>query len=175
MSASTAVPRARGRVQHASQPAKPSRQLRPSKKSRKQRSSDSNLGPRESFIGVDFSKLAIAPRSRTWLPLLVVALAVALGIAALRIDLIRTRYALMDTMQKEQALIEAQRALIVEKLTLRDPSALSALAEKRGYRPAEIIRTLIDPMPMDANPARGLPNVASGPPMITPLRTAETP
>ena len=105
----------------------------------------------------------MAPKSRTWLPLLVLALSVALGISALRIDLIRTRYALMDTMKQEQALIEKQHALIVDKLTLRDPSVLAALAERRGYRPAEVIRTLIDPMPMEVNPAQGLPHVASGP------------
>ena len=173
MSASTAIPRTRGRVQHAPKPTTPSKPSKPSKESRKKRSSDSNPETGGSFIGVDFSKLATAPRSRTWLPLLVVALAVALGISALRIDLIRTRYALMDTMKKEQALIEAQHALIVDKLTLRDPSVLAALAEKRGYRPAEVMRTLIDPMPMDTNPAQGLPNVASGPPMIARSLPAE--
>ena len=161
MSASTIDPRTSGVVRRASSGSGKPRSARDENRNDSRDRDDSQSGER--FIGVDFSKFAMAPKSRTWLPLLVLALSVALGISALRIDLIRTRYALMDTMKQEQALIEKQHALIVDKLTLRDPSILAALAERRGYRPAEVIRTLIDPMPMEVNPAQGLPHVASGP------------
>ncbi|MCR9097546.1 MAG: hypothetical protein NXI30_25290 [bacterium] len=102
---------------------------------------------RRSWIGVDLAKVPLAPRSRTLVPLIAVALVAALGVAALRIDLIRTRYALAANLEQEQTLLEDQRALIVRLRGLRDPSVLAALAQERGYRPAERVIALADPMP----------------------------
>jgi len=102
---------------------------------------------RRSWIGVDLARFQGAPRSRTLVPLIALALVVALGVAALRIDLIRTRYAVAASLDQEQTLIEEQRALIVRLRALRDPSVLAALARKRGYRPAERVIVLADPMP----------------------------
>lgn len=102
---------------------------------------------RSTWIGVDLAGVSLAPRSRTFVPLIAVALVAALGISALRIDLIRTRYALAENLDQEQALIEDQRALIVRLRGLRDPSVLAALAQERGYRPAERVIALEDPMP----------------------------
>jgi len=87
---------------------------------------------RGSWIGVDLARVSLAPRSRTFVPLIAVALVAALGIAALRIDLIRTRYALAANLEQEQALIEEQRALIVRLRGLRDPSVLAALARRNA-------------------------------------------
>ena len=58
------------------------------------------------WIGNDLAHWVQPPRSRTFLPLLILALLVALAIAALRIDLIRTRYALAEAMKTEERLME---------------------------------------------------------------------
>lgn len=102
---------------------------------------------RSTWIGVDLARVSLAPRSRTFVPLIVVALVAALGVSALRIDLIRTRYALAENLGQEKALLEDQRALIVRLRGLRDPSLLAGLARERGYRLAERVITLEDPMP----------------------------
>ncbi|GEM_PF-1931703 len=102
---------------------------------------------RHTWIGVDLARFRGAPRSRTLVPLVALALVVALCVASLRIDLIRTRYAVAASLGQEQALIEEQRALIVRLRALRDPSVLAALARERGYRPAERVIALVDPMP----------------------------
>ena len=75
MSASTSIDRTR----------------RPSEMNRVGR--EQNHRPREkrAWIGVDFANFATNQPSRALLPLLVLALIVALGVASLRIDLIRTR------------------------------------------------------------------------------------
>lgn len=119
---------------------------------------------RGSWIGVDLARVSLAPRSQTFVPLIAVALVAALGIAALRIDLIRTRYALAANLAQEQALIEDQRALIVRLRGLRDPSVLAALARARGYRPAERVIALVDPMPgpMRATDPTGALSAARG-------------
>ena len=139
---------------------------------------------RRSWIGVDLAKVSFAPRSRTFVPLIAVALLAALGVAALRIDLIRTRYALAANLEQEQSLLEEQRALIVTLRGLRDPSVLAALAQERGFRPAERVIALSDPMPgpitttgpagplpdargfaaLEPRSADSLPAVSSGPP-----------
>ncbi len=121
------------------------------------------------WIGVDFANFATRPPSRALLPLLVFALIVALAVASLRIDLIRTRYALAAAMEDEQKLIEEQHALIVAKRKGRDPITLAVLAHERGFRPASFQRSMADPMP-SANATRSgldiptLPSVSSGPP-----------
>ena len=72
-------------------------------------------------------------------------------------------------MEDEQKLIEEQHTLIVEKLQGRDPIALAVLARERGFRPAKIVRSVTDPMPLAGSTLSGLeifalPAVASGPP-----------
>lgn len=124
---------------------------------------------RADWVGVDLSDFATRQPSRALLPLLVVALVAALGVASLRIDLIRTRYALATAMETEQQLIEEQHALIVEKLQGRDPVELAVLAAERGFRPAVASLSLPDPMPSLGTrrfglDGPGLPRVAAGPP-----------
>jgi hypothetical protein len=86
----------------------------------------------------------------------VVALLVALGVASLRIDLIRTRYALAAAIAEEKELIKEQRALIVRKRTLRDPVALAVMARERGFRAADSVHRVWDPMPPAATAPRHL-------------------
>ena len=102
------------------------------------------------------------------LPLLVLALVAALGVASLRIDLIRTRYALAAAMDEEKRLIEEQHALIVQKLQGRDPVELAVLAKQRGFRPTAPSLSLADPLP--STKAR-----AFGPETISPPAVAAAP
>ena len=65
---------------------------------------------RDGWIGVDFAHLVTPPSSRSWVPLVALALLAALGVSALRIDLIRTRYALAETMATEKSMIHCTPA-----------------------------------------------------------------
>ena len=111
------------------------------------------------WVGFDFSEANDPRRARSLVPLLLVALIVALGIAALRIDLIRTRYAVAAAATAENALIEEQRALTARKRELRDPTVLAVKARERGFRPPAHAFSLPDPIVA----AEGLPSVAAGP------------
>lgn len=102
--------------------------------------------PRErQWVGVDFSGVRDGRPARRLLPLLVFALIAALGVVALRIDLIRTRYAMAAVLAEENTLIEQQRGLIVRRRQLRDPVELAVLARERGFRPLAGVLTLPDP------------------------------
>jgi len=113
------------------------------------RVSDSRLA--RNWIGVDFSGEDEARPARRLLPLLVLALVVALGVSALRIDLIRTRYAMASVLAEEKALIEEQRSLIVKRRQLRDPVELATLARERGFRPLSAGFSLPDPFAPSSN------------------------
>jgi hypothetical protein len=124
------------------------------------------------WIGVDFAGQDGSRSARKLLPLLVLALVTALGIAALRIDLIRIRYAMASAVNEETALREEQRNLIVRRRQLRDPTLLDIQARARGFRPATSVVVLDEPT--HARPHHNrvifekdlseLPSVASGPP-----------
>lgn len=137
---------------------------------------------RPGWIGVDFARLTSAPPTRTFVPLVVIALLAALGVASLRIDLIRTRYALAANLEEEQRLTETRRALLVRLRGLRDPATLAALAEARGFRPADHVLSVADPMPSAAEALpferlaaiADLPNVSAGPPPSAPVPPAST-
>jgi len=126
-------------------------------------------GRKRNMIGVDFANFGTRQPSKALLPLLVLSLVVALGVASLRIDLIRTRYALAAAMADEKRLIEEQHELIVEKLQGRDPVELAVLARERGFRPANAARSMTDPMPLSHAMTSGLeafslPRVSAAPP-----------
>lgn len=97
------------------------------------------------WIGVDFSGEREVSHSRVWIPLLAMALAAALTVVALRIDLIRTRYALAAALGEEQTLLEEQRALVVRKRELLDPMSLSIEARRRGFGPPAHVFSLPEP------------------------------
>lgn len=100
---------------------------------------------RQAWIGIDVSKDAVRPAPRGLYPLLAVAVVAALAIAAVRIDLLRTRYAVAAVLERENELIEEQRQLIVRRRQLRDPVALAVQARERGFRPPAQVVTLPDP------------------------------
>ncbi len=125
------------------------------------RSGDDVLGDdAQSWIGLDFAERGDPRRTGTLVPLLILALVAALGVAALRIDLIRTRYALAAANEAEQALMEEQRALIARRRQLRDPTALAVEARERGFLPPGRVFSLPDPGEGTPPP----PAVAAGPP-----------
>jgi hypothetical protein len=80
-------------------------------------------------------------RLRRQLPaLLVGGLLAALALAALRVDLIRVRYALGEAMKEEQTLLDERARLIADVRELRDPSRLAELAARMGFeRPERVI------------------------------------
>lgn len=109
------------------------------------------------WVGLDFSGPRPARRTRGMIPLLLIASVVALGVAALRIDLIRIRYAMAEVTEAEDRLREERRQLIARKRQLRDPVALAELARVRGFRAPSVSLTLPDPAaaaPVAASPER---------------------
>jgi len=102
--------------------------------------------PRREWIGVDFAGRRSPTRSHVLIPLLMIAIVAALGVAALRIDLIRIRYAMAAKMAQENALLEEQRALIVRKRERLDPVELAIQARARGFGPPAHVFTLPDPV-----------------------------
>ncbi len=84
------------------------------------------------LIGRDLAKMRVlTPRRRRVAPLALLGiLLAALGLAALRIDLIRVRYGLVEAVREEKGLLEARRVLRARLGTLRDPTRLARLAAK---------------------------------------------
>lgn len=122
-----------------------------------------------SWIGIDFSGEEGPRRAKRLVPLLVVALIAALGVAALRIELIRTRYAVAAVMDEETALIEEHRSLIIRRRQLRDPVELAKKARTRGFRPVAVALSLPDPGmtgAADRHASADLPSVAAAPPTV---------
>ena len=99
------------------------------------------------LVGRDLARVRMAHprRSRARVALLLGALCAGMSLAALRVDILRLRYALADSIEAEKALLENQRVWTAREQTLRDPSRLAELARERGFsRPREVIdlRTL---------------------------------
>ena len=115
--------------------------------------------PQRRWIGLDFSGANDPRRAKSLVPLLLLAAITALGVAALRIDLIRTRYAVAAATESESTLIEEQRALTARKRQLRDPMVLAVEARERGFRPPAHVFSLPDPSAALPMP----PDVAAGP------------
>lgn len=109
---------------------------------------------RGGWIGVDLVGQDGSQHARRLLPLLLFALIAALGIAALRIDLIKIRYAMASVVEQEAALLEEQRNLIVRRRQLRDPISLAVQARARGFRPATQIIVLREPTNQSAEANR---------------------
>lgn len=107
------------------------------------RSSNPNRDRRAAeIVGRDLARLRRArpraPRSPgLWL---IAALIAGLGLAALRIDNLRLRYALAEAVATEQSLLEEQSVWTARKASLADPTRLAELAKERGFvRPTEVI------------------------------------
>ena len=91
------------------------------------------------LVGRDFARVRAGGRLSTrrivWL--VGVAFACALGLAALRIDILRVRYALGEAIREEKALVQQQRQQIAVLEGLRNPSRLVEVAQRLGFAPPE--------------------------------------
>lgn len=87
-------------------------------------------------------------RRNQWLLALVAAsVACCLGLVALRVEILRTRYELARLAEEEAGLLEARSALLVEVRELRHPERLARLAARRGFKPSERVIHLAEPAP----------------------------
>lgn len=108
-----------------------------------------------SWVGRDLARLR---RTRTPLParvvggLVLTGLLCALGLAALRIDILRARYALAEAIREEKALQEDQRRWTAAVETLRDPARLAELARQRGFERPERVVELREPAATGSRP-----------------------
>ena len=94
------------------------------------------------LIGRDLARMRVlTPRRRRFAPIALLGmLLVALGLAALRIDLIRVRYGLAEDVREEKSLLEEHRALRARLGTLRDPTRLARLAADLNLaRPERVV------------------------------------
>jgi hypothetical protein len=74
------------------------------------------------------------------LPLLALAVIVLLSLAFLRVSILRTRYALGATLQRETELRARERSAAVDARVARDPHKLRELAARQGFaRPERVI------------------------------------
>ncbi len=108
------------------------------------------------LVGRDITTASALPRAmRRIAPAsITIAVVAALGVAALRVDLIRVRYGLADAVRHERSLLEKRRVVLAEVRALREPSRLAKLARKRGFVRPERIRTLT---PTTAEPTSTVP------------------
>ena len=93
------------------------------------------------LVGRTLARGREMPRSarRAATLLLATALIAALGVAALRIDLIRVRYGLASAVREEKALLQERREAVARVRALRDPTRLQKIARERGFvRPSRI-------------------------------------
>ena len=107
------------------------------------------------LVGRDFARARAStgrPSTRRIAALVAVAFACALGLAALRIDILRVRYALGAALREEKALVQQQRQQTAALEALRHPSRLVELAEKRGFAPPRRVIDLRRQPPVATEP-----------------------
>jgi len=106
------------------------------------------------LIGLDVANQPSRLRRHQFAPALIAALVCALFLVALRVDLIRMRYAMAQTLAQEQELFESQRTLTVKMRQQRDPARIAQQARELGFiRPERIID-----LPADTGSAAQLAN-----------------
>jgi hypothetical protein len=94
------------------------------------------------LVGRDLARMPLrAGVRRRILPVVLAsALISALGLAVLRIELIRLRYDLAAAMKSEKQLLDERMLRTAEVRRLRDPARLARLAAERGFvRPDRVI------------------------------------
>ncbi|HKA14263.1 MAG TPA: hypothetical protein VKH41_04535 [Myxococcota bacterium] len=91
------------------------------------------------LVGRDFARVRATGRlsTRRIASLVGVAFACALALAALRIDILRVRYALGEAIREEKALVQQQRQQTAALEGLRHPSRLVEFAQRSGFAPPE--------------------------------------
>lgn len=130
------------------------------------RSSARASRPQIGLIGLDVSRAPSRLRGASWLPVAAAALAGALFLAGLRMDVIRMRLALAESFEQELRLEQEQRELTVEMRRRRDPAELARQAAALGFRRAE---RMID---LDTPAMRPAPPTGTEPPSDAPLELA---
>jgi len=107
------------------------------------------------LIGRDLARARSAARPRRSLSaaLLIGALAAGLSLVALRVDILRLRYALAEALEQEKTLLEERRAATARLESLRDPARLASLAQARGLaRAARVVDLAPAAQAMEAKP-----------------------
>jgi hypothetical protein len=102
----------------------------------------------QQWVGRDVARATrrAGRRRRLSAALLLGALAAALSLAALRVDILRLRYALADALAQEKALLETRRVATAQIERLRDPARLAKLASARGLaRSSHVVE--LSPLP----------------------------
>jgi len=99
------------------------------------------------FVRARTSTARLSTRRIAWL--VGIGFACALALAALRIDILRTRYALGAAIREEKALVQQQRQQTATLEALRHPSRLVELAEKSGFAPPRHVIDLREAHPVD--------------------------
>jgi hypothetical protein len=92
------------------------------------------------LVGRDFARvrrMRARLRTREIMWVLGTAFACALALAALRIDILRVRYALGEAIRQEKALVQQHRQQTAALEALRHPSRLVDVARQRGLAPPE--------------------------------------
>lgn len=107
---------------------------------------------RRDLVGRDLAEPPRRARRRSGLrlPLALGAIAAALLLVTLRVEILRLRYALAEVASQEEELRESTRRAMVEVRQLRDPARLRRLAEQRGFKRPERVYTV--PLPAAAPP-----------------------
>jgi hypothetical protein len=110
------------------------------------------------LVGRDFARVranAGRPSTRRIAGLVAIAFACALGLAALRIDILRVRYALGAALREEKALVQQQRQQTAALEALRHPSRLVEAAPKLGFAPPQRVIDLRKQQPKARDVAGG--------------------
>jgi len=125
-----------------------------------QRSRPAAAGERRDLVGQDLSERPrrVRRRSGMRLPLALGAIAAALLLVTLRVEILRLRYALAEVASHEEELLERARQVTVRVRELRDPARLRTLAAERGFgRPERVLSLELPVAPADAPAAVGAP------------------
>jgi hypothetical protein len=106
------------------------------------------------LVGRDFARVRapgrLSARRIAWL--VGIAFACALALAALRIDILRVRYALGEAIREEKALVQQQRQQIAVLEGLRNPARLVEVAQRLGFAPPERVIDLRKPQASRSEP-----------------------
>ncbi|MDE0885336.1 MAG: hypothetical protein OSB70_07365 [Myxococcota bacterium] len=119
------------------------------RKKRARRGSQASLAARLRPLAPWNWRIAFPPQRM--IPALITAVVVALGMAALRIDLIRARYETGQGYSEERRLNQEIASLTARMRELRDPVDLGQVARDRGFIPPEL---LIDLTPLEEKDPR---------------------
>lgn len=87
-----------------------------------------------SLVGLDFSSIDQRTASRKLGPAMIALLIAAIGLVALRTEVIKLRYELAEIGKRERTLDQQQRDLQVRVRQLRNPQLLAIRAEELGFR-----------------------------------------